>query len=305
MSMSMSTKNHTHTQRPAPLLCFGFIRLACGLCLRLWSPEGLLATDILHNMYSNAQHKHRPHTLPTSPPAHMRTPSPALHSPRPFPPNPPSTPHSGCSALEPWNLHLHPCPRELAQRRRSRRGRARRSTAERFCRAARAAPGACALAQLADAQRDDVARLRLLGVVIGAPQPIGEMVLVLGAHRHFRLEREYRRGGREQPRHLGLARRYRRGGGREQPGCTRLAGEQKTWGFVFCPGGSAVWPQCWLCAVCAVGHVGCCVGGGVPCGGKHIISTSAHLLLNYATLRAYSRTSDPARTTEQGEGVGI
>jgi len=37
-------------------------------------------------------------------------------------------------------------------------------------------------------------------------------------------------------------------------------------------GGSAVWPQCWLCAVCAVGHVGCCVeGGGVPCGGKHII----------------------------------
>jgi len=74
-------------------------------------------------------------------------------------------------------------------------------------------------------------------------------------------------------------------------------------GFVFCPGGSAVWPQCWLCAVCAVGHIGCCVGGeypvgvsissphrptvlstwcavgragccvggGVPCGGKHII----------------------------------
>jgi len=33
-----------------------------------------------------------------------------------------------------------------------------------------------------------------------------------------------------------------------------------------------VWPQCWLCAVCAVGHVGCIVGGGgVPCGGKHII----------------------------------
>jgi len=42
------------------------------------------------------------------------------------------------------------------------------------------------------------------------------------------------------------------------------------WGFVFCPGGSAVWPQCWLCAVCAVGHVGCCVCGGAPCGGKHI-----------------------------------
>ena len=31
-----------------------------------------------------------------------------------------------------------------------------------------------------------------------------------------------------------------------------------------------MWPQCWLCAVCAVGRVGCCVGG-VPCGGKHII----------------------------------
>jgi len=28
-----------------------------------------------------------------------------------------------------------------------------------------------------------------------------------------------------------------------------------------------VWPQCWLCAVRAVGRVGCCVGGeGVPCG---------------------------------------
>ena len=32
-----------------------------------------------------------------------------------------------------------------------------------------------------------------------------------------------------------------------------------------------MWPQCWPCAVCAVGRVGCCVGGGVPCGGKHII----------------------------------
>jgi len=38
-------------------------------------------------------------------------------------------------------------------------------------------------------------------------------------------------------------------------------------GFVFCLGGSAVWPQCWLCAVCAVGHVGCCVGGGGTLGG--------------------------------------
>jgi len=33
-------------------------------------------------------------------------------------------------------------------------------------------------------------------------------------------------------------------------------------GIIFYPGGSAVWPQCWLCAVCAVGRVGCCVGGG-------------------------------------------
>jgi len=36
--------------------------------------------------------------------------------------------------------------------------------------------------------------------------------------------------------------------------------------FIFYPGGSAVWPQCWLCAVCAVGRVGCCVGGGGPVG---------------------------------------
>jgi len=27
-------------------------------------------------------------------------------------------------------------------------------------------------------------------------------------------------------------------------------------------GGSAVWPQCWLCAVCPVGRAGCCVCGG-------------------------------------------
>jgi len=29
-----------------------------------------------------------------------------------------------------------------------------------------------------------------------------------------------------------------------------------------------VWPQCWLCAVCAVGHVGCCVGEGGTLWGK-------------------------------------
>jgi len=46
--------------------------------------------------------------------------------------------------------------------------------------------------------------------------------------------------------------------------------------FIFYPGCSAVWPQCWLCAVCAVGHVGCCVRGGwaVPCGGKQITIVS-------------------------------
>jgi len=33
-------------------------------------------------------------------------------------------------------------------------------------------------------------------------------------------------------------------------------------GVCLLPWGSAVWPQCWLCDVCAVGHVGCCVGGG-------------------------------------------
>jgi len=48
--------------------------------------------------------------------------------------------------------------------------------------------------------------------------------------------------------------------------------------FVFYPGGSAMWPQCWLCAVCAVGRVGCCVGGGgVPCGGKHIIIVEVYV----------------------------
>jgi len=31
-------------------------------------------------------------------------------------------------------------------------------------------------------------------------------------------------------------------------------------GIVFYPGGSAVWPQCWLRAMCDVGRAGCCVG---------------------------------------------
>ena len=43
-------------------------------------------------------------------------------------------------------------------------------------------------------------------------------------------------------------------------------GSARLQGFVSYPGGSAVWPQCWLCAVCALGHVGCCVGGGYPMG---------------------------------------
>ena len=46
--------------------------------------------------------------------------------------------------------------------------------------------------------------------------------------------------------------------------CERDRTVLRLWGFVFGPGGSAVWPQCWLCAECAVGHVGCCVGGGYP-----------------------------------------
>ena len=33
-------------------------------------------------------------------------------------------------------------------------------------------------------------------------------------------------------------------------------------GVCLMPWGSAVWPQCWLCAACAVGRVGCCVGDG-------------------------------------------
>ena len=39
---------------------------------------------------------------------------------------------------------------------------------------------------------------------------------------------------------------------------------------------SAVRPQCWLCSVCAVGRVGCCVcwGGGYPMGVS--ISSSYH-----------------------------
>jgi len=49
---------------------------------------------------------------------------------------------------------------------------------------------------------------------------------------------------------------------------------------VFCPGGSAVWPQCWLCAVCAVGHVGCCGGGGYPVGVSISSSTRCPLVNN-------------------------
>ena len=55
-------------------------------------------------------------------------------------------------------------------------------------------------------------------------------------------------------------------------------GSERLRRLVFYPGGNAVWPQCWLCAVCAVGHVGCCVGGGVPYGGKHIIIAASPAL---------------------------
>jgi len=41
-------------------------------------------------------------------------------------------------------------------------------------------------------------------------------------------------------------------------------------GIFFYPGGGAVWPQCWLCAVCAMGRADCCLGGGTLWG-KHII----------------------------------
>ena len=44
-------------------------------------------------------------------------------------------------------------------------------------------------------------------------------------------------------------------------------------GIVFYPGGSAVWRQCWLCAVCAGGRAGCCVGGGGDTGGVSISSS--------------------------------
>jgi len=54
----------------------------------------------------------------------------------------------------------------------------------------------------------------------------------------------------------------------------RYKGPARLRGFVFYPRGSAMWPQCWLCAVCAVGRVGCCVSGGISCGGKHIIKDS-------------------------------
>jgi len=53
----------------------------------------------------------------------------------------------------------------------------------------------------------------------------------------------------------------------------RLSGASASTGVLSSTLGVArtVWRQCWLCAGCAVSRAGCCVGGGVPCGGKHII----------------------------------
>jgi len=67
-------------------------------------------------------------------------------------------------------------------------------------------------------------------------------------------------------------------------------GSKRLRGIVFCPGGSAVWPQCWLCAVRAVGvgHGSCCVGGGgggVPCGGKHIIIIGSYFRAGHGGLK--------------------
>ena len=65
-------------------------------------------------------------------------------------------------------------------------------------------------------------------------------------------------------------------------------------GFVFDPGCSAVWPQCWLCAVCAMGCVGCSVGGDYPVGVS--ISSTTHTMRvdPVATRRAASRGSVPS-----------
>jgi len=79
-------------------------------------------------------------------------------------------------------------------------------------------------------------------------------------------------------------------------------------GFVFCREGSAVWLQCWLCAVCAVGHIGCCVGGEYPVGVSISSSSSSasprsalwHVDTSPFTQRANASTlpnDDPARST--------
>jgi len=45
-------------------------------------------------------------------------------------------------------------------------------------------------------------------------------------------------------------------------GRTGWVGPARLRGFVFYPGGSAVWPQCWLCALCAVSAAAGVGGGG-------------------------------------------
>ena len=46
----------------------------------------------------------------------------------------------------------------------------------------------------------------------------------------------------------------------------RLSGAGTSAEVCLLPRGSAVWPQCWLCAVCTVSRVGCYLGGGYPVG---------------------------------------
>ena len=45
-----------------------------------------------------------------------------------------------------------------------------------------------------------------------------------------------------------------------------------------------MWPQCWLCAVCAVGHIGCCGGGEYPVGVGISSSSLSLLVFSYPSL---------------------
>ena len=93
---------------------------------------------------------------------------------------------------------------------------------------------------------------------------------------------DFRRANRCQaghvPRHVGGARLRRRAPTHDAAmrvyGLIRIAprvNRESTYSDTY----TYIYIYIWLCAVCAVGRVGCCVGGGVPCGGKHIIITEA------------------------------